>query len=469
MDRRDVRESGRGSTGGRRTRAASDLAKKIESTRESLILTGALGIGKSFICKEAIAECAKAGQDSEKWLAILFGWEETPLRRLSEVMVVGGVGPRWVDVSRHEVDSGSLPGNLSAKTLLGPPRQIAGLLRNIFEEGGLRLGVIVDKYDSVGRYQYDEEDLRALMDLQECGASLYVEVRDRLFLPRKANDLEFSLLSRRTRIPVPSPSEGEAQRIANEMILEGSLLGNLVQTDKARSNLVSNVLSCAGDHPGAVQTLIEILEDLLSRREGDDLHSDHGRNIVTKATLQVPWRDYLEKRWRDLERLEREVLSLLAAGAALGRSWRETRELWLLASGEQAKLNEDEAEKALERLEERSGLVRCSLEEEPTLSSSSMTEFAARQELAVAILGLTSLTRLNERYFSWTSLLGWWCLSVLLYFSVSLVDFWFEGKVAYWAWWACWLPPTIYGVFFWTRTALMKRRARRRVARDEER
>lgn len=444
---------------GHRPRVERSVALRIEGLAEgrTLVVTGPLGIGKSFIAKSAVARKMEKAPASS--LALFWGWDEDSGRRVVEIALPSYSSASWVDVLDPKVDGMRIAGDLSPGAFASALRHIAAPLEKVLGNHG-DVYVIVDKLNVVLGRGIAIQDVEALVKLRAEGARIVVEVRGS---DREVVECEggvASLLQPRRLVKVEAPSLEEMHGIAAEMLLTGGLPLARGLGDDVRLRLAEYLLAMVGCHPGTLGSLVEAAGEIARTSGVDDLTELFSEKCIQRAALtSTKLESYLRRLWDQISPVDRTVVASVAVADETMKSARGIGELWIrsLGGGEGVKMRWERAwERAI-----RSGLiVEDGRGEDSVAIGQIAASFARGQSEYDELLSRTGLMGKKHFQFNWSKFLGWWLLSLGLYFSLSALSWTLSMNFHQLFWFLCWLPAIAYVVvYFFARVVLVGRRS----------
>jgi hypothetical protein len=308
---------------------------------------------------------------------------------------------------------------------------------------GSHLVVIIDKYDSIARMQLDEADYGTLLELQNAGAQLLLEVRQETFRLRRDNKLEYQLLDPWRKFFIPSPSLWEATEIARNLVRQENWLIDTIESDRLEQRLIGGMVDRCGNHPGTITALLRVAKELSTTAETSRSLLREELSFLTQAGEATEFTEYLEQRWKSLGRAEREVLVALAIREETGDSFEELRRLWATTVGRND-VNQHEDRELLRRLELEHGLVTYRASGGSNICGDLVLAFILKREQAAVMLAGIGRDVWSAQFFDWTWFLVCWMASVLSYFALNVATSVAQLEIPAWGWILCWTPPSAY-------------------------
>jgi len=405
-----------------RETSQGSLALSLKDKVSPLVLEGPLGVGKSFVARLTVAQCLQ--DESGSALVIYWGWgeREAPAGgREREVAVWLSSTAEWLDVmavlsDRKEV---TLPADLTLPMLLSTPRHLKGELLKACRELD-RLVIIVDKFDSVALNGLSQEDCDALLEVQDKGAQLLLEVRDG-DVPEGAEAV-VATVGAKERIVLAKMDEEEAKATVT---WECARLGRETLGEKAE--YLDTVVALVGGHPGSIKRLVESTDhDLQEKGLVLDRPTAY-REAALRASKRKYFSDYLYRRWWSLKDGERLILAVVAVAEEAGKSYRDVLNLWVRAS-EGWGLEQRRLEAALDRVLARKQLVvEVGEGGDLRVDGLALRDFILQSGESGKVRKATGIRSPGEPEFDWVRFLGWWLLGAIWFLLVTAV-----GSVSRW-------------------------------------
>jgi len=441
----------------RRRRVQEELTSRLRSDTKPIVISGALGVGKSFLCRLAVRELLQ-GERGISVLAIFWGWEGIPVRRCVKLMTTNMVPLDWLDSGDIHDEGLGLPVQLSSAALESPVRQVGDRLGLLLERG-TRVILVVDKYDSVAAAYWTQDDHETLARLYEKGATLLLETRG-FDLGADTEQTGLGWLKDRNIVRVPPPSQDNMVAMGRDILKSVVGLELDSYSAESRSRIVSSVVSKVGRNPGTLRCFASGIVRSCGFESSSGMSETQVLECIDKVgNDEYTVKTHLDQRWDELGMHERQALAAVVLEAERDMSADEILRLWsaVRRGGDRRRVR---WQRVLERLQDDEGMVesgssghRLSHEISGDLLKDLVRYKPETQELREGIGGLHR----RSAYFDWTTFLGWWLLSVFLYFVLSVVSLRSRFSVPWEAWAACWLPPLAYAVIYVVRVKWSER------------
>jgi hypothetical protein len=428
-----------------RSAAIRDLEGHLSKDVEPILLNGPIGIGKSFVAKQVVAEALSERQG----LGVFSTFKEElagdgrGARCIEIVAPQSGLGD-WADVM--EAAEVELPGGLTPAMLLSPPRQLKSCVRQLMGVGALFV-LIFDRYDDRCRHYLAEADFRALAELKGPSFRLILETRDLDFPLQRWPEPEGQLLRLASRILVPAPARAETRTIARETWQRLFSGNEQADVSPVEDQIVERLLSRTGRHPGTLLLLIQLA--LQRAKLEDSTRGAKARPLdwIETAGRETALEAYLQLRWEALQEDERYGLVVVALADKIGRLVKETLKLWVRAHGDPSEGELTLWQNVLRNLGSRFHMLE-GKGYEVNVSGDLLREFVCSRPEARRVLDLTGLRLPSRAVLDWDVLLVLWLLGILVYLVLSFWS-WIRPQPLPWLIRILgWLPGFGYAIWF---------------------
>ena len=405
-----------------------DLASHLANGDQPILLTGPMGIGKSFVAKEVVAELLS----EKKGIGLYWGWQEESSAQHRVTRDIELIAPQqglsdWSSLYdiRFQEQEIELPGKLTPAMLLSLSlRELAGRLGKLSEKG-LHLILILDRYDDFMRKRLSEDDRAALAKLSGPDVGVVLEVRDRYFPVRTWSEEESKLLRLCPMVEVAAPTLVEAKKIAVKE-WERAFRQPLEDQFPSAERIVDHILSLAGRHPG---TLILLLEESKERAQLQELQRKRlpeVRQWISRVGNETHVQSYLRSRWEALEEDKRFAVAVVALAEKAEQPVTRVLKLWIRAHGDPNGSEWTRWRNHLRELSKEWYLLEgeCKADgdcNEIWVSGDLLREFVYSRVEAEEVLELTGVRLPSRVVLDWNMLLILWLFGILWYLLFRLL------------------------------------------------
>lgn len=404
--------------------AAAELRHVLREGAGAVVLSGCLGIGKSFLAKAAAKGYLADSVSRGVGIYLGLGAEKRPRR---QVAVYVPKSDDWID-ALGGIQLGSevtLPGKLTLPMLLAPPRQWAGILVDL-HESGIRVVIILDQHAlDICEGGYTREDIEALAAMRAAGIQVIAEFARPKTAGEEVDPIEASLVKNYVPVRVRCPTGPEARALARRV---AEMEAVLAAGDRdAIESYAGEVVALVGTHPGSIVALIKEASVLVDLREAEIEFGASTGDLLATACEKAEFRRYLSLRWSALTEEERITACLVAIAESSRSPFREILKWW---SGAMGKAEGDEVKHmdTAEFMQESDCLIGGG-REEPRISGAAVRDFINRTSQAREIRATIGVVLPEQPSFDFARFLGLWLIAIIWYFVASITSWALESWV----------------------------------------